>query len=934
MSAVNRSSMLNIALDASARKKPIVLTTTTVVTTKKTTKHIRLGENGQEYEIGLNDLESFLDEEPKKKVVKKNIALTPKLTSNRRMNKGELRKRKTISQSAGAKAKAQHWTESDTEANTTDDDGERHGFISDSEKENGGILSSTMSTDVPPQNAGANEFDIGQSSLTLESASVEPIEGAEKMTKRRNKQNGHKVTDQKTKKAIDEIIEESLAMPIDMVRAEYDAALGPSSRKLSAIFETSAETSANQMNSSELPAAERSPIVERMASNHYRQAIPPNMSMEAISSHNIATDESTLPPTFVAARRATRIFDSKLVRANLHQDEIDEVDAVAAPRKRKTRKNVNKLSKLQPLVENAEVAISNTQQVTGTVPVASIKAADLEPKARRNTRNETKFHLQPLEENAESAVESNQDDVTPETVRAIRSKARRNTGKTVKSKSQSLEADVNLNDIETVAAALPSVGIPKPKARRNAKKMTRAESPPVEEDAVPNNQNDVETVAAASPPAGNSRPRKRNTKKSSKSGLQSNEENARIEVQNNQNDIPPESPSVENPKLKGRRNTRKTTKSKLQPCEENGDITTQNDHNGNVSTASNDLVPNEPLAEAHQSKSRRNTNKRAVNMAASTIQPNEAQQNKQKICSTEVTSPAKSLKRKKRYNDTTTNKPDYVAPEENEEKSNKIARKGRAKEVSKHVDDTPTELAEEAQTDANDSPKSNTKRPVSEEPAPQIAIATNTVDASSSASRSHKPQKPKKLTKISSSSTELVPNTIQPQILPKNKPKPPKGTVNKPIREQKLQPHPELLSESILFGEAAHVADASQVHTEADQSHHSSTTEWMKSTNGKSKQLIIYSPSRDKALVNHIDGKRVIIPKSMIAKAIGNLNSGVLSSMRDDGMIINANERLLYSPRMGDNINVQKEVKKGTDILAVLAKRRKSLFILQSKSSA
>lgn len=103
----------------------------------------------------------------------------------------------------------------------------------------------------------------------------------------------------------------------------------------------------------------------------------------------------------------------------------------------------------------------------------------------------------------------------------------------------------------------------------------------------------------------------------------------------------------------------------------------------------------------------------------------------------------------------------------------------------------------------------------------------------------------------------------------------------------------------------------------------------MNQSMNKSKQIIIYSPSRDKLLVKYIGDDKAIIPKSMIAEAIGNPNSGVLKGMTGNSMVIDANERLIYSPREGEDINVKEEIKKGTDILNVLSKRRKSVFIFQ-----
>lgn len=94
------------------------------------------------------------------------------------------------------------------------------------------------------------------------------------------------------------------------------------------------------------------------------------------------------------------------------------------------------------------------------------------------------------------------------------------------------------------------------------------------------------------------------------------------------------------------------------------------------------------------------------------------------------------------------------------------------------------------------------------------------------------------------------------------------------------------------------------------------------------KQLVIYSPRRDKGKFRFVNDHQIRLTKKMIAKAIGNPNSGVLEKMHENGMVHNANERLIYNSREGTEVDLDEAAAKGHDMLKVLSKRRPSQFIM------
>lgn len=832
----NRSSMLSIALDASAKKKPIILTSTKTVTTTKTTRHICLGENGEEYQLGLDDLESFLEEEPKKQVVRKKNALKPRLSSNQRINSAgrvELRKRKKKKKLPAIKGQAQQWNESDTETNTTDDEGGHRGLMSSDDKENDEIFSSTINACDRDQPAEANEFWNENSSPT-----TEPNGRTKKKSKRQQNPNEQKISKNKSKRDINDIVEEALSLPmdVDVTRAEIRHEPRSSPRKLSAIFETSAEATANVTQYPSPPTLDKSPLIEKMVSKHYKEvhnSTPPNISLNETSAPKIASDNLPPSPAVVLPRRTTRVFSSKLIRANLYQDDDDDDGIASKPSKRKKRRNANKLPEIQPLVEIDENPIQSDDNETETAPVASSSADGPKSKTRRNAKK------------------------SPQTV--------------VEMDEITIQDDEN--EIEMVPVASPVANVLKLNTRR--KKAIKAVTRPL---AVQSKQRTISNAIVSTvsndlisntPPAEERKPKLRRKNVVSTDSISAKRDEV---VHGNQelnseevvtspivpNNFLLETPPTDPPK---RKNTKKAIKPNVN-AEENADQNT----NSNGKT--------DPLARVKKSSKQQVA--RGVTKNQTTPKTEKSTENikKSKIESTEV-APEKTKSSPAGVANRATKRPAIATTTAGAPPKAKRGRK----------------LKESGKTDDDSRNEDNQIRTANKESS-SSSVQNKNIELNSSAHQSKIPAKIKV----------------------------------KPKRQAKGQSNSKALNESVLFEAPA--------HNEADQDQLNYLDISTASTvfSGKSKPIIIYSPSRDRDKVKHVDGNRVIIEKSMVAKAIGNPNSGVLIGMTDNGMTIDANERLMYSPREGDEINVKKELKRGVDILNVLAKRRKSVFILQCHS--
>lgn len=948
MSTLDQSNLMSV------KKKPIILTSTKTVTTTKTTRHICLGENGENFEMGLNDLQSFLEEEPKTKVVKKKSVLTPCMTSNRRMNisqNGESRKRKKKSQPAAVKAKSKHWNESDTDLNTTDEENGRRGLISSNDKENNEILSSTINTSGQSLNGEANDFWNEHSSPTYEPSPSEESTERDRKSAKRNRD-------------INDIVEEAHLLPVDVDVTRNEVALvqRTTPRKLSAIFETSAEANATKC-SSPSTLHDKSPLIEKMVSNHYNQihnTMLPNISINEVFPHKIALDNSSISSTVAVppARRTTRVFSSESTRANLYPNETGKDVDIASNRpvpsfKRKTRRNTKKSNKLQTLIENDKVVQSNrnkNETIFGPVDVPNSKS-------RRNTKKSTK--TQPIIESAGVLVQVNRNEnetlpIASPPVEKPKSKSRRNAKKLTE------EQRVIENDIETVSTASLPVDASKSKSRRNTKNSTKTQ--PIIESAdvlVQGNRNEIETLPIDSPPVDALKSKsRRNTKKSTK-------EQRIIENENETESIA--SPLVDQPKSKQRRNTKKSTKQ--QPISENSEAAIQANQN-EIEVAP---IASPPI-DAHKSKSRRET-KKSTKSSLRPLKDNDgiALRNNQNMNLAEiVTSPiianTSSLnepstdapKRKTRNpakkSKTTNSNPigkDAKDSDQNKNSNNEIAETGRKLARTKgkslkQFEKRPlnTNIAEVdaiteihiASIDNNESTKEDgnietesievpklvakqTKQSTSVEPKSVDSGARKAAKRIASTIASPRAKRGKKNTKQivvvnpnenSQTKTEAKKNDLLPSLHEEN------DKLNSNSKEE------QKIDESILFEAPGHDIDVTQENDVETMSTDASN---------KGKRLIIYSPSRDKSIVKRIVDNRVIIPKSMVAKAINNPRSGVLAGMSDSGMIIDANERLLYAAREGDEINVKKEVKKGVDILEVLAKRRQSVFILLNRQN-
>lgn len=825
----NRSSMLSIALDASAKKKPIILTSTKTVTTTKTTRHICLGENGEEYQLGLNDLESFLEEEPKRRVVKKKNALTPRLSSNQRASgagSAEPRKRKKIMKSPAIKARAQQWTESDTEANTTDDESGHRALMSSNDKENDEIFSNTVDScvrDQPP--AEANEFGNENSS-----PATEPTGRTKKKSKRQ-------ISKKKPKRDINEIVEEPLSLPVDVdvTRVEIHHEPRSSPRKLSAIFETSAEATANLTQYPSPPTLDKSPLIEKMVSKHYKEvhnSSPPNISLNETSAHEIATDNPLPSPAVILPRRTTRVFSSKMIRPKLYPDDGDNDAIVSAPSKRKKRRNAKKSTKMQPLPEIEEIPIQSNENETETAPVTTPPADGLKSKTRRNAKKA----YQPLVDIDEIVI--------------------------------AIQGDQN--DIEMAPVASPLANGLKLKTRR--KKPIKADTRPAAVQSSQHTISDVIVSATSNDSASNTPPAEAHKPKSRrKNGVNTNLVSVKEgEVVHGNQDFNSEevvtSPIVptnsfsETPpnELPKRKYTKKAIKPKLNAEGNAGQVMNSNKKTAlaRVKKSFKHQVGKQPAIEDPSETRDTNTQKSAI----------------------------ESIE---------------VGPEEMKPSSAGVAKAKRA-----------TKRTAIATTDAIASPPAKRGRNM-KKPGKTVAAGCNEGTQIETANEEASSMVQNKDTELSSSAHPV-------QITAKIK--------VKPKRQPKEQSTSKALNESVLFGAPAHDEVAQEQLNYSDIS--TATTVF----SGKSKPIIIYSPSRDKDKVTHIDGNRVVIEKAMVAKAIRNPSSGVLIGMSDNGMTIDANERLMYSPREGDEINVKKELKRGVDILNVLARRRKSVFILQCHS--
>lgn len=202
------------------------------------------------------------------------------------------------------------WTESDTEDPTTDDD---NAVICIDDKENDErfqratssqpILKSTMVDDVEKENASSIEPPANESSQST--ATAEP----------------------NINEIIDELIGETLSQPIDdnVARADthFDSRIMP--RKLSAIFETSAEANATKMSPEQI--IDKSPIIERMVQNHYKQVLnaTPPMNRPILFSDD---DETTVREPSKSSKRKHPAEKEKK-KTNRKKKNADEVHVAA-----------------------------------------------------------------------------------------------------------------------------------------------------------------------------------------------------------------------------------------------------------------------------------------------------------------------------------------------------------------------------------------------------------------------------------------------------------------------------------------------------------------------------------------------------------------------------------------------------------------------------
>lgn len=927
MSAANQCGVLNIALDASAKAKPIILTSTKIVTTTKTTRHVCLGKNDEKYDIGLNELQSFLEEEPKKRAVKKKkTALKPHsdvTSSNRHLNNTrtgaemckQKKKLKTLAaiKSKVVKSQAQNWTESDTNANTTtDDEGGRRGLISSKRQENDEILSSTINTSGQSINAEANEFWKENSLPTFEPAAAESDTMAENITKHPNESHKQQIVEKKSKRDINDIMKEALLTPMDanVTCAEDHSVPSPTQRKLSAIFETSAELNANVTKQSPPPMLDKSPIIEKIVSNHYKQihnSTPPPILVNEGSPHKIASAHSTPSPTVVVSRRTTRVFSTKLFREHLHMDEADKADAAVAPSKRKTRRNTeNKANKMLPLEENDDdKAVQSNQNELASIPIALPSGNVYKSKARGISETSNNTDQSDLNTNSGAKVvhsipSNDLVALTPSPADAKKSKSRRNTSKKL--------VNTNLNPIQAIDAVHGNLNFnsveveaPKRKARNNIK--NRIESN-LKEQSSDQSTNSNKTTAKTG-----------RTKKVSK----------QVEKQSLNEGLPEAAAITEI-------QTTPTQIIKSTKCVQSTEIESIE----LPKLIAQSVAHTPPAVDAKKTKLRRNITKKLVSKNLNPFEANDAVHD-------QVDAPI----RKTRNNTMKTIKTNLKDQSSNQStNSNKtIAKADRTKKASKQVEkhslneglrdaaaiteiQTAPTVIKSTKSVQNTEIESKQLAPeasisnanITKRTTIRLAIASNTIVAASPrAKRGRSSKKNSAISDIDEREKNKSGPSLE-EISAKIEFEPAKTTASKRKRQAQCQSSPRALNESLLFEAPANNVDATKKHIAANQQR------------SISKRLIIYSPSRDKSMVKRIDGNRVIIPKSMVAKAICKPKSGVLMGMNDNGMIIDANERLMYSPREGEDINVKKEVEKGIDILEVLAKRRQSVFILQCQN--
>lgn len=334
MSSGNRSDVLNGASGVTGKKKPIILTSTKTVTTTKTTRHVCLGENGED--IVLNELQSFLEEEPTERAVKKKIV----------PRNSELCKPKKKSKKASRKLNAQHWTESDTDENatitTTDCEDRRQELLSSNDKESREICSSLINKNA---DQAKDEFRKDNSSL---------VEHA-------NESKVRKIAKKQSRRDINDIMEEVLLSPIIpcVAHAENHLTIKATTtpRKLSAIFETSAEVNATKCTSSP-PVLDKSPFTDKGTSNHYNNTVPSNNS---------------------PSRRTTR-----QMRANdVDETDINFMKSVSTQSQRKTRSNKKLADKSLPLEKNGDIVVHKKEIACDLSPVGKVYKS----KARTNSKN-------------------------------------------------------------------------------------------------------------------------------------------------------------------------------------------------------------------------------------------------------------------------------------------------------------------------------------------------------------------------------------------------------------------------------------------------------------------------------------------------------------------------------------------------------------------